>query len=290
MSSLPGLLSRVSLCKDILTEAALRLNHHRILTSHLGLFPSLLAKRFQQNRILDLACGPRGWTLDVARTYPAVQVVGVDHCEPMIVHARELAVVGEIPNLQFQVMDIRQPLTLPDGSFDLVNGRMLSRVLVPSEWHTVLAECQRLLRPGGVLHVTEAEWDISNSAAFERYSDLCLRAFQRAGYAFSPQGRTLGITAVLRSFFQQGSYCRIHSRPAIIDSSARMPAHDAVMQELFVVFRLIQPFLVQMDVVGQQEIEALYQQVFLDMQREDFCCISYLLTVWGETPRTGGHR
>src|SRR5689334_21298094 len=77
-------------------------------------------------RVLDLACGPGGWPLDVAYTYSDMEVVGVDISERMITYARAQAQVQQRTNVSFRVMNILQPLDFADASFDLINARFLS--------------------------------------------------------------------------------------------------------------------------------------------------------------------
>ncbi len=43
------------------------------------------------HRVLDVACGPGGWALDLAQQYPDIQVVGVDIDEGMIEYANTMA-------------------------------------------------------------------------------------------------------------------------------------------------------------------------------------------------------
>src|SRR5579859_8069905 len=88
-----------------------------------GIFPEIELDGVQQ--VLDLACGPGGWALDVAYNYSDMEVVGVDISERMIAYATVQAQVQQRNNVSFRVMDILQPLDFPDASFDLVNARFI---------------------------------------------------------------------------------------------------------------------------------------------------------------------
>src|SRR5690348_806134 len=72
--------------------------------------------------VLDLACGPGGWVLDVALERPETRVTGVDVSNIMINYARARARTQMRHNASFRVMDINGPLDFADSSFDLVNA------------------------------------------------------------------------------------------------------------------------------------------------------------------------
>src|ERR1019366_1006311 len=119
--------------------------------------------------ILDLACGPGGWVLDVAFDYPEIDVMGVDISETMIRYAIARAQSQQIPNASFGLMNITQPLDFADESFDLVNSRFLVGVLTRTAWPAFLQEGQRITRPGGIIRLTETEHGglgLTNSPAF----------------------------------------------------------------------------------------------------------------------------
>ncbi len=86
------------------------------------------------NRILDVACGPGGWPLEVAYAYPDKQVVGIDVDEGMISYATELARAARLDNVSFRVMNAIEPLDFPDAYFDLVNARFMVGFLPTTLW------------------------------------------------------------------------------------------------------------------------------------------------------------
>src|SRR5215472_12847803 len=90
--------------------------------------------------ILDVACGPGGWALEVAFTYPEIEVKGLDISKAMIAYARMRAQVQNRTNASFEVMDATVPLEFPDGSFDFVNARFLIGFMLPGFWQPFLQE------------------------------------------------------------------------------------------------------------------------------------------------------
>lgn len=69
--------------------------------------------------------------LDVARTYPQVQVTGFDSSVWMIEYTRAQALTQELKHASFRVMDALKPLDFPDESFDLINARSILHLFLP---------------------------------------------------------------------------------------------------------------------------------------------------------------
>ena len=109
----------------------------------------------QWQQVLDIGCGPGDWVLDVAVELAAVEVAGIDISRLMVDYANTRARSQHLVNASFEVMDIRNPLEFPDETFDMVNVRYLFAVLRRDEWVPFLQECRRILRPGGLLRLTE---------------------------------------------------------------------------------------------------------------------------------------
>jgi Mn-dependent DtxR family transcriptional regulator len=67
----------------------------------------------------------------------------------------------------------------------------------------------------------------------------------------------------------------------VVDFSAGTPLHESNKQNLLIVYRLLEPFLVQMQGITEVEFSRLYTQLQHDLQQEQFCGLDYYLTVWG---------
>jgi SAM-dependent methyltransferase len=129
-------------------------------SDHLGLLHGLT---------VDLGCGTRPYEQDILPH--ADRYVGVDWCNTL--HGLHADVVA----------DIGKPLPFKDGSVDsVVAFEVLEHVMEPA---LVLAEAQRILKPGGVLMLSvpfqwwvhEAPWD------FYRYTRHGLEyLLSKAGY------------------------------------------------------------------------------------------------------------
>jgi ubiquinone/menaquinone biosynthesis C-methylase UbiE len=104
--------------------------------------------------VLDIGCGPGNITADLARKVDHGSIVGLDIAEAVI----ELAIAEQSPradNLSFQVGDVYQ-LEFPDASFDVVYAhQVLQHLARPVD---ALSELRRVLRPGGLLAVRDADY------------------------------------------------------------------------------------------------------------------------------------
>ena len=233
------------------------------------------------HQVLDIACGPGGWILNLAQHSPHIQAIGIDISRLMTEYATNLATSRGLANARFQVMDATQPLSFPDQTFDLVNGRILVGFLSQPQWPTLIQECARITRPGGILRLTEAEWGFTNSPAFDTLSSFIGLALYRAGHSFSPHGRTVGTGNILRLLLQQAGYQDIECKAHAVDYSAGTDLHEGNVQDHLLFHKLIQPFFVQMQVATQEELDYLLEQMEAEVQAPDFCAIDYYLTVWG---------
>jgi demethylmenaquinone methyltransferase/2-methoxy-6-polyprenyl-1,4-benzoquinol methylase len=143
--------------------------------------------------VLDVACGPAGVTLALAREIPG-QVVGVDLTEAML--RRGLANVqraGASDRVKLAVADARS-LPFDDGVFDALSFSYLLRYVTDPQ--ATVAELTRCLTPGGVIaclefHVPPAP---AARAAWWVYTRVLLPAFGLVlgGAAWLRVGRFLG--------------------------------------------------------------------------------------------------
>ncbi len=242
-----------------------------------GVFPerSDLSK---MHDVLDIACGPAAWALDLAYANPHMHVTGVDNSQKMIDYAN----VRKLPNTTFSLMNVLRGLDFPDASFDLVNARFIFSFMPPTSWPTLIQECWRVTRPGGFIRLTEWEYPITNAPACEKMNGFFTQALQIAGQSFSPDGRHLCITPMLESFLQETNYKNIQRRAFASNFSWNSDAHSAVYEINQIGYLLIQPFLLKMGVSTQEELSALYEQGLQEMRSSSFRGMVFYLSVLGE--------
>lgn len=104
------------------------------------------------SRVLDLACGSGFATFFAGRRVgPTGSAVGVDIAPKMVATAQETTRRRDLTNVRFETGDAER-LALPDQSFDAVICQ-LGIALFPNALGA-LAECVRVLEPGGRVVVT----------------------------------------------------------------------------------------------------------------------------------------
>lgn len=267
-----------------LHELARLLHQDRLITRQMGsLFPAgIEPSRLRQ--VLDIGCGPGGWVLDVAGAYPTLHAIGIDLSPQMVKHARMLAMAEDIPNAEFREMDARKPLAFAASSFDYINARFLYSFLHRDCWPALIQECRRLLKPGGVLRLTEFETSFTTSAAIDRLNHLFALALYGTGHGVSPTGRGVGITCLLRKFLQGAGFAAGEQQAIALDSSAGTETAQGWAENLLVLHHVLLPFMLKTGVATSEEMERLYQQALTDVRSPDFCALLYLLSVWGQAP------
>ncbi|WP_131742027.1 methyltransferase domain-containing protein [Actinomadura roseirufa] len=107
------------------------------------------------DRVLDVGCGPGTITADLARIVAPGRVTGVDAAEGVLAEARRAAAERGAGNVEFAVADVAA-LDFEDGAFDVVHAhQVLQHVPDPVG---ALREMRRVVRPGGIVAVREADF------------------------------------------------------------------------------------------------------------------------------------
>lgn len=90
-------------------------------------------------RVLDVGTGTGIWAIDFADLHPSTQVIGNDisPIQPSWVP----------PNVKFEVDDVEETWTQPDGYFDYIHIRSLSGSI--SDWSNLLRNAWEKMAPGG---------------------------------------------------------------------------------------------------------------------------------------------
>ncbi|GCE17902.1 hypothetical protein KDK_17020 [Dictyobacter kobayashii] len=220
----------------------------------------------------------------MAFSHPHLEVAGIDVSRAVIDYANAKARSQGLRNASFGVMGILDELDFSDNTFDLIHGSFLS-VRVPREsWNSVLKECWRILRPGGVLRLIDTDGVVTNSSICESFNELVCRAFHTAGYGFSPDGRSLGITPVIETLFQKAGFQHTHCTPYQINFSADTPSWMEVYRSLEVIGRLLQTVLTQEGAVADADMEQAYKRGIIELLAADFCGIWPFVSVYGVKP------
>jgi ubiquinone/menaquinone biosynthesis C-methylase UbiE len=241
----------------------------------------------QVQSILDVYCGPGGWALETAFHYPGVEVVGIDCNRDMIDYARAQANVQGLINAYFIVMEACQALDFPGDTFDIVNARFIAPFLSKRAWPEAVQEFVRVTKPGGIVRLVEIdELGISNSRAHEKMKGLYGQALAANGQSFHPLAGASQtcITPMLGRFLANAGCEEIQEQAYVLNYSAGQDAFRCNYENLKVLYKLGQPFLLAAGVATQEELDDLYESMLIEMLAEDFRALWYFLSVWGYKP------
>jgi SAM-dependent methyltransferase len=181
-------------------------------------------------------------------------------------------------------MNVLNPLEFPDASFDFVNARLLSAFMPTAVWPSFVQECVRITRPGGIIRLTEGEWEFTNSVACEQVADMLARAMWLDGKSFSPDGKRFGATLMISQFLRESGLINIQRRAYALDFSFGAEAHETMYQNSMMSYPLLSPFLVKMGVTTKEEYDQLCDQISYEWQIPTFRGLFFLLSVWGTKP------
>lgn len=269
----------------IAAEQARLIEQARALNELEGLLSCYTAEELSRlDHVLDLGCGPGVWAMDVAQTYQISHMVGVDISEPMIHFAQEQADTYELGSVEFQVMDVLQPLKFPDNTFDLVNARLCVSFIPRVTWPSFLLELRRIVKPGGLIRLTETEIGLTTSFAIERLAEIITQSFHKSGMGFSPTGRNLGVTSVMKSLLEHAELTIHSTQERDLDYGWGTPFyqtwHDITLSGL----DLVGPYAAKLGIVAPEEFQALYEQAIVETVQEDYSALMYVRTVSARKP------
>ena len=107
------------------------------------------------SRVVEMGCGPRGCLDLISQRVGATgRVIGVERSNEEVGRAEQFVADGDLGNVQVLHGDARAT-GLPKGTFDLAMARLVL-VNVPDP-EQIVAEMVRLVRPGGIVALYEAD-------------------------------------------------------------------------------------------------------------------------------------
>jgi ubiquinone/menaquinone biosynthesis C-methylase UbiE len=232
------------------------------------------------SRVLDVGCGTGGWLIELAKTTPTCHLlIGVDASRTYVAYAREQAAAAQVSDrVEFHVADALRMLEFPSDFFDLVNQRGGMSWLRTWDWTKVLGEYVRVVRPEGVIRITETETVETSSPAFTRFGELLTSALYQAGYDFRPQ--SAGVLSELAPLLSKHGIQHVQTRTHVLQYRAGTPELQNFVEDASHFFRTYLPFLRKWTRVPD-DYEAMCQQALREMHQPDFVATWKLLTAWG---------
>jgi len=266
------------------TELLRLAEQDRLVTASMGGVLPEQADPAAFRRVLDVACGSGGWVIEAAQTYPEMSLVGIDSNRRIIDYAHAQAAAHHVDDrVSFLAMDALGIFDFPDASFDLVNLRFALSFMRTWDWPRLLKELLRVLRPGGVVRITDEEViQQSTSPAAMEFCEMLLCALYRAGHLFTQESN--GLTARLVPLLGQYGYQKVQSRAYALRYRAGTPEGQAYVEDRVRVFQTLRPFLQKWGCMSK-DYDTIGQQLLEEIHRSDFSATWHLLTAWGIKPK-----
>ena len=170
------------------------------------------------------------------------------------------------------------------ASFDLINARFMLAFMKRELWPVLLQECFRVLKPGGIIRITEQESGFANDVTYQRFIDLWGTAWIQAGHAFAHTKSYIGVTVVLKHLMREAGFLTPKHRPVSIDLSVEESGHRAFLENLIEALKLATPFLLRLNITSQQEIDALAVGMARLLDKPGFAAYWLLQTIWARKP------
>lgn len=243
------------------------IEQHGVLKSRMGLHTSMYVPK-DGDCILDVACGPSPWIADMSAKYPYTTIYGFDSNEKAIEDAKKNTASRE--NVVLDVLDITKPLPYATETFDFVHARFIGGV-VPGEpyWARFIAECVRLLKPGGVIQLVEFETSlIAYSPNLHEMFDMILEYLWERNQSFSRYA--VAISPMIEKFLVEAHFSDIQLQPYYFSWSAGADLHDAVAENMLVATRILSKRLMEIRSMSEANFEQLYARAVAEIQSPNF--------------------
>ncbi|WP_201360015.1 class I SAM-dependent methyltransferase [Dictyobacter formicarum] len=232
------------------------------------------------SHVLELCCGPGGWMQEFARAYKKTRVTGVDTREIMVEYAANR--MQAYSNAKAVLVPSYTNLScFNDAAFDVVTIQFLSSHINIDQWESVLKECKRVLKSGGLVRITESEFPHSNSPALETWSNLCWQGLIRiAPYSFSSHRRQVWLCELEPSLVAAG-FESLALRPHLINFSYGASYYEEWKHDLLIQAHMYLPAMIASNLIHQDQGTLLLAQLQQEMNLPTFHAIQYLATAWG---------
>jgi ubiquinone/menaquinone biosynthesis C-methylase UbiE len=250
-----------------------------------GVLPEL-ADHSHLRRVLDVGCGTGGWLMEVARTFPSIEkLFGGDISGKMVEYARTQAEAQQLDKrVQFQTMDALRVLEFSNDFFDLVNQRLGASWLRTWDWIKILLEYQRVVRPGGIIRITESAIAESNSPALTTLCKLVLDTCVHSGRFF--EERSDGVICKIAHLMTVYGVEEVQRRDHTLVFKSGTSEHLRFVEDMTYLFRVSLLFFHKWTCVPSN-YQDIYQQALKEMQQPDFVATWRFRTAWGVKPMNG---
>lgn len=255
----------------------------RFLTPYQGIRLADFVPLAHVEQVLDVACGPGDWVLDMAHTYRDINFFGIDRNPAMVSYARALATSSQREDVLFGVGDMHALAPVLNGSFDVVHTRFVKEATAMRQWPTLLKGLLRLCRPGGYVVLTEYDYPKTNSTAFKRWFSLLEEAVR-------VMDGTPTLPTCLAAIARNCRWHEVETRITTLNLSAGTEAHAFLYTHVEQLVQLVEPLLLHTKVCNKRDVTQLARDMLMDFQDEMFCAMWSLTTIVGMRPGVGSEQ
>lgn len=242
----------------------------------------LLAPQFPlgiPEHILDIACGPGVWARTVAHTYPQVQVIGIDNRQLMIDYACMATDNARLSNASFLLADFYHLYhTFSPAQFDFIHVRNVLWYLGKAKWDLVNQWC-KLLKPGGMIRLTDWEVATTNSLAFAQLTQYLLQAFYAYGRLENED--RVGVVRELIPLLRHTGIEPLAEQAHDLDFSTGAYYHHSYVQNIVQIAISLEDFIVGSGKVDRQTFRRCRQQAIKELDLPTFSGSFSFLSAWG---------
>ena len=222
--------------------------------------------------VLDVACGPSSWVLDMAHNYRDNNFFGIDRDPAMVRYARSTASVSDRNDILFAVGNMHALSPRLDACFDVVHARFVKEATAMRQWPTLLKGLLRLCHPGGYVILTECNYPVTSRTACQHLFDLLQQAIVEIG---GTPNLPTGIEALARN----SGWCEVRSSVTSLALSAQTPAYAVLLSQLEPLLSIAEQFLLR--ICSKAAFARLRRAVIAELYDETFSSTWSLNTLVG---------
>jgi SAM-dependent methyltransferase len=185
---------------------------------------------------------------------------------------------GVEDRVEFRLLDVLQSFDLGGEQFDLVNQRFAKGHLHTWDWPNIFSAFKQVLRPGGIIRLTEPNGMESNSPTLNQLDAILNLAFYQSGRQFSPA--RFEFVQNIERLMQESGLQNIQTQEFRLNFRQGTPEGSQFSEDMRHFYRNIETFLRKFTAVPD-DYDAIYQQLLLEMQEPEFSITWPFLTVWG---------
>jgi SAM-dependent methyltransferase len=267
-------------------EAASLSFQHRLLLHEIGTcIPSMICPN-EIHRVLNVACGPGVWMIELGQSYPQMKLTGIDSASSMIRIARENAYANRRANLTFEVQDYREPLPFGDRTFDFVYVSPSSWTITPQMWPYLLDEILRTLRPGGWINLVDLEFGPFSNAAIASFITDLRAMLAKAGCIISPEGLSLTSALIYPQLLWKAGYNSVQYTlyPLDLGNQTHAPYSQEAIIAMLANDKRFLSLARQVDAATQEQMKILMDSMLEEARDFGHCGLGLLISVVAKKP------